>query len=375
MFSVSKSKVQKMARLRIVVWIMVVILFEVVVVLWPLACVLSGKGLSTWWSVKGELLMPGQETLQMPDRFIAGRLVGRTVFLFFLLVFTLPFDLGSGRISMDLDGFLAFVFIQWIITGVDIWFAGIIIPRIVTKTALLLIYSGISTGIFLGFYFGFVVERFLFRGFIGKLLAGSLTILLMYLLPSLILGWDVREYVFYNTIGLCFGMFMGILLARSVVYMLNQLSTGFTSTIRGFLSPWRLNNYSFRRALTSLVLVYMGVVLLFSLWFYACYMGDANSFHVKGNENIHWWDSILFFHRMEARPLRFWDFVYFSSVTITTLGYGDISPAHRLPQVLVIFETMMGVGLIAGFLGMILHVAGRGGTGKRKIDFDADIDY
>ena len=40
------------------------------------------------------------------------------------------------------------------------------------------------------------------------------------------------------------------------------------------------------------------------------------------------------------------DTIYFSGVTITTLGYGDISPSHWLPKFLVIQEILIGFTLL-----------------------------
>jgi hypothetical protein len=36
------------------------------------------------------------------------------------------------------------------------------------------------------------------------------------------------------------------------------------------------------------------------------------------------------------------DYVYFSFVTLTTLGFGDLSPAHGLPQALTVSEALLG---------------------------------
>ena len=44
-----------------------------------------------------------------------------------------------------------------------------------------------------------------------------------------------------------------------------------------------------------------------------------------------------------------WNFLYFSSVTITTLGYGDILPNSTIVRVLVMFETVFGVVVIGMF--------------------------
>jgi len=40
------------------------------------------------------------------------------------------------------------------------------------------------------------------------------------------------------------------------------------------------------------------------------------------------------------------DAIYFSGVTITTLGYGDISPSHTLPKFLSVYEVLCGFALI-----------------------------
>lgn len=40
------------------------------------------------------------------------------------------------------------------------------------------------------------------------------------------------------------------------------------------------------------------------------------------------------------------DFVYFSGVTITTTGFGDISPVHWLPKLMSIYEIFCGVTLL-----------------------------
>jgi len=50
-----------------------------------------------------------------------------------------------------------------------------------------------------------------------------------------------------------------------------------------------------------------------------------------------WWDSA---------PSTVIESLYFSGVTITTLGYGDISPGHPIPQLLTVFEVLCGFSLL-----------------------------
>lgn len=52
-----------------------------------------------------------------------------------------------------------------------------------------------------------------------------------------------------------------------------------------------------------------------------------------------------------------WNFLYFSTVTITTLGYGDILPNSTLVRALVMIETVIGVviiGIVVSYLFRII---------------------
>jgi voltage-gated potassium channel len=63
----------------------------------------------------------------------------------------------------------------------------------------------------------------------------------------------------------------------------------------------------------------------------------------------------------EGRPLDFYHFIYFSYVTITTLGYGDILPLTQKASALAILEAVTGqmylVVVVAWLVGM--HVSRR----------------
>lgn len=48
----------------------------------------------------------------------------------------------------------------------------------------------------------------------------------------------------------------------------------------------------------------------------------------------------------EHSPAIFFDFVYFSFVTIATVGYGDILPLSKVSRILVIAEVIIGIGWI-----------------------------
>ena len=62
---------------------------------------------------------------------------------------------------------------------------------------------------------------------------------------------------------------------------------------------------------------------------------------------------------MEDFPLA----LYFSFVTLTTLGYGDITPVSRVAQMLTGVEAMMGQLFVAILIARLvgLHVGQRAG--------------
>jgi voltage-gated potassium channel len=53
------------------------------------------------------------------------------------------------------------------------------------------------------------------------------------------------------------------------------------------------------------------------------------------------------------------DSLYFTIVTCTTLGYGDITPATWAGKILVSFEILWGVVIMTQFLGAITAKAAR----------------
>jgi len=58
----------------------------------------------------------------------------------------------------------------------------------------------------------------------------------------------------------------------------------------------------------------------------------------------------------EAQPDKFtnlFDAVYFTMVTVATVGYGDISPVTTLGRLVVMFTFVTGLALFAGILGVL----------------------
>jgi hypothetical protein len=69
-----------------------------------------------------------------------------------------------------------------------------------------------------------------------------------------------------------------------------------------------------------------------------------------------------FDHATRGGRLRLNDLLYFSYSTLTTTGYGDITPAHPFVRTLATFESIAGTLYLAVMISRLvgLHVAGKG---------------
>lgn len=70
------------------------------------------------------------------------------------------------------------------------------------------------------------------------------------------------------------------------------------------------------------------------------------------------------FFKMEESCGDFFRFIYFSGVTLTTLGYGDITPKHWLSQLLVLYEVLLGILLIVVVIAT--YIGGASSIDKEK---------
>ena len=69
-----------------------------------------------------------------------------------------------------------------------------------------------------------------------------------------------------------------------------------------------------------------------------------------------WWEPDSFTGALAMNPDNpvYWDMVYFSFVTLTTLGYGDIAPAAPVARALAYSEALAGQLFIAIFIGTMV---------------------
>lgn len=63
----------------------------------------------------------------------------------------------------------------------------------------------------------------------------------------------------------------------------------------------------------------------------------------------------VFYHYVEG--LKWLDAFYFCTITLTTVGYGDITPQTDAGKLFTIFYVLAGIGIIATFANLFLQNA------------------
>lgn len=82
---------------------------------------------------------------------------------------------------------------------------------------------------------------------------------------------------------------------------------------------------------------------------------------------IYWWLPDAQFRIPDGAGTDYGSWLYYSIVTITTLGFGDYTPAHGWAQAVTAVEVMCGLVLLGFFLNAV-------GAMKSEIDIETEID-
>ena len=147
----------------------------------------------------------------------------------------------------------------------------------------------------------------------------------LFALPFLMITWGSRFYTFPQPVVIA-STFSGIIFIGSIMYML----------FRHVLKQKRVNE----EVIYGAIVVYLLMGIFCALCYGIINLLAPNGFYF-GNEFIG--DS-----RMR--------FIYFSYVTLTTLGYGDITPVAPVARSLAMLEAIIGqiylVVMIAWLVGM-----------------------
>lgn len=137
-------------------------------------------------------------------------------------------------------------------------------------------------------------------------------------LPKLSLGYSLAAPLFLLSLGIIFSLF---------VFWVVEYTKIILSQYKALIAT-----------LSPLVVLYLIIDVVFAGIYRAIQFYDPKSFGDKALNG-------------------FFDPIYFSTVTITTLGFGDISPSSDLCKVLVSSEALIGVLLISVIIGFSISVA------------------
>ena len=97
------------------------------------------------------------------------------------------------------------------------------------------------------------------------------------------------------------------------------------------------------------IAVYMTMALLFALIYRVIYQINPSAFN--------------FAIAPEGETSLFFEFIYFSFTTITTTGYGDVSPASHQAQAFAIVQQMIGVLYVAVLVARLTNLYSAGAPG------------
>jgi voltage-gated potassium channel Kch len=98
------------------------------------------------------------------------------------------------------------------------------------------------------------------------------------------------------------------------------------------------------------VAVYLMLGLIWAMAYSLVFILDPSSFDLRSSvEGV---DDLLGIHTRGMSRL-----IYFSFVTMTTLGYGDITPQSKLAQDLAILQALIGQIYLVVIIGRLVAVA------------------
>jgi hypothetical protein len=110
--------------------------------------------------------------------------------------------------------------------------------------------------------------------------------------------------------------------AKGVVFIISALLMLSCPVV--ILSRILRHQYVTAETLLGAVCVYIMLGLVFAYWDYAIQLVGGSSFFTQSG--------------MHDAP----DFVYYSYITMTTVGYGDLSPAVGVPRTMAVIEALTG---------------------------------
>ncbi len=176
----------------------------------------------------------------------------------------------------------------------------------------------LSLFLFPGIYIKSLFNRF---GIVARKLSIDFYVLFKFFLPLIFFYFHLTKYTFTVFMAVYMGLETMVYLA-SLIYLSNE-----------YPQP-----ISYRRSLTALFINYIEICFDYGVIYSYC------------NHNLP--------HFFKEKLISGMQLVYFSFATSATVGYGDITPVHKLGQMLVITQIiifMIFVGLFINFFASRIH--------------------
>jgi len=149
----------------------------------------------------------------------------------------------------------------------------------------------------------------------------------------------VSGIAFFLIFSLIFFLVVGLVVSANLS-MINLVPT-FRILAEGIKKPLEFIERSWKEIripLSAFIVIYFTIAFLFG-----CLYGTV----------YHWEPTTSFTFTGEDK-LDFVDLCYFSLVTITTLGYGDIEPLNKTTRLLASLEVTVGIGLVVVYFAFLV---------------------
>lgn len=168
---------------------------------------------------------------------------------------------------------------------------------------------------------------------LGEITAITFHFFLFWILPIILIYLPQR---FFTVIGIIVAFFYVYLLFGDI--FLSVFGHEKLEKKRGMIDI--LSVHEMRAEIISALVKYLGGIISFA----TIYNGLQLIFQGKA------------FYISHPSPFPYFDLLYFSLVTITTVGYGDIQPALWVSKTFVITEVLFGIGFAFLLITMLISV-------------------
>lgn len=141
------------------------------------------------------------------------------------------------------------------------------------------------------------------------------------------------NFFFSSIVGFFTGIFLGLIIGIIILPVLNLMVYEIKKPLLYFKLLWR--------PFVSFTIVYLLLIIFFALIYNVLYQTFGNElFYYPGKDT--------------GARLTFGDFAYFSTVTIATLGYGDIYATTWLSRAIASIEVVVGMGWIVVYFTLMM---------------------